>query len=609
MSGIRCAVLAFLLAVTATQETTTPVDFEHFQNRGVLNLAAGVPKTSGCGRVLVGGGLTLLSSQGKGFVTEYLDSGGFDAVAVGWEDLESPGVREILASEKIPFVCANVKGAGRTHVIRTIGSQRVAFVGLTRVPAYLKGSPQGWTIEDPETALKGLLPGIAKEADLIVLLALMDRLECAELLKQVPGISVALSPAIGGNDPDPLRVGGAILVQSPGGASALGTLSLKIADRKVSGATNRVDSAQPSPADLERMRALFAKHKEGVDTDRLVAGVVVAPPAAPVAETGPLTDLSPGKTQPVVILRSDGSIGIRIESIRVVTELEGHEAPRGVSWLVIRSEWKNLIPPATVDGRELHTAFSVGDAANNLYVIANGRTLVRLDVDLSTGPGGLLTGRSIRLEKQGSIRLGDLVFPLPPSGAETLDLQYYDFRHPPVVFPLLARPKVVEEKPVVPAAKNEVLEAGVFAVRREKGSAPEGMAVAVIDLRVRSLVSVEVEGKRIGVVGDIDDAWKGLVLATDGGRESAPEPGLPASPRFLPGAMTGWDVRFLIPEKATTLVLRWSLPEIGMPDGRALKPGLLTFPLALKAGACPDCGTVPDPTDKFCGKCGRKLGP
>ena len=109
--------------------------------------------------------------------------------------------------------------------------------------------------------------------------------------------------------------------------------------------------------------------------------------------------------------------------------------------------------------------------------------------------------------------------------------------------------------------------------------------------------------------GDIDGAWKGLRLVTEGGRESEPEPGLPAAPRFLPGAMTGWEVRFLIPEKALTFDLRWSLPEIGLPDGRALKPAPLVVQLAAKGGECPSCLTVPGPNDKFCGKCGRKLGP
>ncbi|HLF93057.1 MAG TPA: hypothetical protein VJB14_06335 [Planctomycetota bacterium] len=615
MSNPMILALGLLAGAPAGTAQEPGPGIEHFAQRGALNGALLTGRREGALRVLAGGALAGSGSRSTAFLADVLEGARLDAVAVGYDDLASdmPGVRELLGSPKVPFVCANVKGAGRTHVVCRMGAVRVAFVGVTRPPSYVKVMPvKDWTIEDPATALKRLLPEISKESDVILLLAVMDRIECAALVKEVPGIHAALVPAGVVADPDPLPAGTTTLVQSPVGTTTFSRLTFKAEGGKMASVANRVETAAVSAADRERAKALFTRHKEGVDVDRLVAGVVLAPPPAAVKETGPLTALESGKTQPVVVVRSVGGVEIRIDSIRVVAELDGRAAPQRSSWLVIRSEWRNLIPPTSAGGRALDTVYSVADAANNLYVVANGRTLMRLDADLSTGPGGLLSGRSIKLDKQGSTRLGNLVFPLPPSGAETLELQFYDFRRPPAAFPLLSRPagaKVGEEKPVVPAVKNEVLEAGVFAVRREKGNAPAGMAVAVIDLRARSLATVEVEGRRIGVAGDIDGAWKGLRLVTEGGRESEPEPGLPAAPRFLPGAMTGWEVRFLIPEKALTFDLRWSLPEIGLPDGRALKPAPLVVQLAAKGGECPSCLTVPGPNDKFCGKCGRKLGP
>jgi hypothetical protein len=590
---------------------------EHFAEPGGTNRATFLSKREGVLRVVCGGALASGIDQGEAFLAELLESSGLDAVAVGYEDLAAggPDRRALLASTKIPFVCANVKGAGRPYVVKAIGGTKVALVGVTKIPSSRRGFElaRGWSIESPAASLKAILPGLAKDMDLVVLIAAMDRVECAELLKEVPGIHAVLVPGAAASDPEPLKAGETWIVQSSAHPSVFSRTILDVDAGKVAGASNGLQTVELSEADRGRLRELFAKHKEGVNLERLLSGVNLAPPPAAVRETGPLTSLEPGKTQPVVVLRSDGSVEIRIESVRVVTELEGRKAPGGASWIVVRSEWRNLIPSTSAGGRTLDTAYSVAEAANNLYVVANGRTLVRLDAELSGGPGGLLTGRSIRLEKHGSTRLGDLVFPLAASGAQALDLQFYDFRHPPAVFPLLTHPHVAEEKPVVPVVKNEILEAGVFGVRRERGVAPEGMTVAVIDLRARSLATVEVEGKRVGVAGDIEDAWKGLRLATDGARESAPEPGLPASPRLLPGAMTGWEVHFLVPSNAVDLELRWGFPEMGLPDGRTLKPASITIPLAGKGaappGVCAKCGTPAGPSDKFCGRCGTKLGP
>jgi hypothetical protein len=476
-------------------------------------------------------------------------------------------------------------------VIRQAAGRRIAFVGVTRPPAHRKADlPFGWKIEDPAAALKALLPEISKAADVVVLLAVMDRIECAGLLREVPGIHLALVPAVGGSDPEPLRIASVPLVQSPAGPGTLGKTGL-------SGSSNRFDPVFPSDADHARARGLFAKHGE----ELLPAGLAAAP-AASAKETGPLTAVEAGKDLPLAVGRSNPSVEIRIESIRVAAEHEGRKAPEGSAWLVIRSAWKNLIPLTPSGDRQVPTAYSVGDAGNNLYLVVNGKRLSRLEVEASGEPKGLLTGRSISIKALGDVRRGDLVFPIPASNVETLELRFYDFQRDPLVFPLLARAGAPsEEKPMFPAAKNEIIEAAVFRLERGKNA-------VVVDLRVRSLVTMEVEGRKVGVPGDLDDPWAGLRLFADG-KAIAPEPGLPGTPRFLPGAMTGWDVVFLGPEGPARLELRWTFPKIGTPDGRTIEPGTLRIPLAGAARACPKCGEGATSTDKFCGSCGTKLGP
>lgn len=597
-------ILALILACSPLQASEEKaLVIEHFGERGSTNRALFASKPDGSLRVVAGGALAAGALQKEAFLAELLETSGLDAVAVGYDDLsaQGPDRRALLSSTKIPFVCANVKGAGRPYVIRTLGGTRVALVGATKVPSYLRSFElaNGWSIEDPTTSLKALLPELAKEADLVLLLAVMDRLECAELVKGLPGIHAALVPAAAGNDPEPLPAGTAALVQSTTFPSAVSRLTIALDAKKVT--TNKVETVELSKADGERLKALFAKHQEGVDLERLLAGVVIAPPPAPIKETGPLSSLESGKTHPVVVLRSDGSVEIRIESVQLVDGVDDRKAPKGASWLVVRSEWKNLIP---------RTAYSVADAGNNLYLIVNGKTLSRVDPELSGGPGGLLEGRAILLPRHGSVRRGNLVFQVPSSGLESLDLHFYDFRHKPSIFPLLTRPAEVPEKPIVPAAKNEILEVGVYRVLR--GKAPDGMAGIIIDLRARSLADVDVEGARVGVAGDIEDAWKGLRLVSDGGHESAPEgQSLPGAPRFLPDVATGWDLLFFVPEKAVDLELRWNFPDIGLPGGRTVKPAPLKIPVAGSGAApevvCPKCGTAAGSRDKFCSRCGSKL--
>lgn len=391
----------------------------------------------------------------------------------------------------------------------------------------------------------------------------------------------------------------------------LGHLSLKLDGNKIAASSHRLEAAVASEADHTRARAMFAKHK----VDMVPGGLASSAPAA--KETGPLTSLKPGEAQPVIVLRSEPSVEIQIESLQEVGERNGKRPPPGSAWLVIRSAWKNLIPMTSAGDRQVPTAYSVGDAANNLYVVVNGKRLSLLESELSGGPDGLLNGRSISIASTGDVRRGDLVYAIPASGLETLDLHFHDFRKKPMVFPLLARPpgRNVDEKPVAPLAKNEILEIGVFNVRREAGlgerKAPEGMTYLLLDFRARSTVTLEIDKVQVGVAGDLPEIWKSLTVTADGGRSFTPCEGteLPQAPRFLPDALTGGRVAYLIPEKAGSLALRCEFGEIGLPDGRQLKPRVLAFVLDGRMRACPKCKRDAAADDKFCADCGTKIGP
>jgi hypothetical protein len=575
-------------------------------------------KPDGALRVLVGGRIGAGSTLKEAFVADLVESAGVDAIAVGYEDLSARGQdrRALLSAEKIPFVCANVKGAGRAYVVRSVGGKRMAFLGVTKVPGYRKDFElgRGWEIRDPVASVRALLPELAKEADFVVLLAVMDRQDCAELVRAVPSIPLALVAAPSAMDSEPLTLGDTVLVQSGTGTACVSRTMIETQGKKVTAVSNRMESIEISDADRARSRALRSKHQEGVDLKRLLAGVELAPPAGVPKETGPLTSLHPGDPQPLVVRRSDESVEIRIESLQLATERGGRKAPLGFAWLVLRSAWKNQIP---LNKEGLPTAFSVADASQNLYVVANGRTLSRMEVDLSGGPEGLLTGRSIYAGRMGDVRRGDLVFPVP-ARVERLDLHFHDFRKAPAILSLLADPQGGEAKPIGGTSRNDLLEVGVFGLRREavlgERKAPEGKSYVLVDVRARSTATLMVERVEIGVAGDMPEFRRSLSLTTDRGETVSPCEGgdLPEEPRFISSAFTGGGVAFLIPESSRPGALRCDLGEFELPNGRRVKPGPFTISLDGKAPArqfCPQCGQPADPGDKFCGKCGSKLVP
>jgi len=139
-------------------------------------------------------------------VLEVMDHLGYDAF--------SPGRREFClgraflehAKERasFQFVTSNLvyaddikKTWGKPYVIKDIHDIRVAVFGILPIHAFERlEENQGLsdvTIIDPEQALEALLPGVRKKADVILLLSSCGFLETVEVVKNVPGIDLAIT--------------------------------------------------------------------------------------------------------------------------------------------------------------------------------------------------------------------------------------------------------------------------------------------------------------------------------------------------------------------------------------------------------------------------------
>ncbi len=572
--------LAFALALLLAQERELSI--EHFVGH---HDALWKPRASDATRVALGG--VLVDGRSDAFLSELMDLAGLDAVAIGYRDLAAASRFSKLHEGR--FVCANVTDAStgkpiaRPFVVKKVGDLRVAFVGVTQPPSYLSVDLKGWKIEDPAQALSRLLPEIRKSADRVLILAVMDRIECGKIV----GGETALVPAFGTSDPEPLAVGAGWLVQSF--PDAMGRLVLRWDGKRVVRAVNTIEVVELTDEERSREETFLAKHGQKRGEPRFVADEL------PRKEEGVprAISLEDGQSQRIGMVRSNRAAELTLHSVQA-------RAEKGKRKLILDTEWKNVIPMSFVFDRQVPVAYQVPKLEDHLYLVVNGRTLSRLDVGLSSGAGGLLE-KGLELPRRGSSLRGSLAFPIPEGTVESLEVRFYDYAHGLMVLPLMEKQGKAEKLPV--PMRNEILELNVVAVRHAKGwegrTAPEGMTFMIADIRARSRFTQEVDATAFdpkaesvskteaGTVADWKEATKYIYAVLDGEYAYAPTSGgtLPSDPRFLPDVMTGGEVAFLVPEKCVSREIRFDILHAQPPGGEEIQPQPIVWTLQ---GARPD---------------------
>lgn len=194
-------------------------------------------------------------SQGKTSV-DAMNMMGYDAMALAVGDL-ALGLDALEARQKdakFAFVSANLLAAstkqlvGQSYVVLTIGSQRVAIVGLTEA-----GEVEGFTITDPLAAARQTVPEAAKQADIVILLTHTPVSIARQIAAAVPGIDLIVT---GGDEVLPageVTANGALIVHadvsSPGHAGR--NMGIVTADFDAQGKlTSQTNSIIPISEDL-----------------------------------------------------------------------------------------------------------------------------------------------------------------------------------------------------------------------------------------------------------------------------------------------------------------------------------------------------------------------
>ena len=138
---------------------------------------------------------------------------------------------------RFPLLSANLykkeNPLGETYLIKKFVGFKVGVIGLVS-PTFFNVeflAKEGLKVKDPEATLKEILPKVKAQADIIILLAHMERIEINMLIQKVPGVDVVVIGHESGilNQPEILTK--SILVQNSMQGKFLGILDLTIGER------------------------------------------------------------------------------------------------------------------------------------------------------------------------------------------------------------------------------------------------------------------------------------------------------------------------------------------------------------------------------------------
>lgn len=524
-----------------------------------------------------------MATRGE-FAADAFQSAEFDAVNLSVSDLSQAKDLGSLRS-KFPIALL-AEGTAREYVVKKCGSLRVAVVGYSGEPSR-------------RDALGAALKKAVGESDVRILLAELTLEDAAALCRQLDSVTLCLIPGGAPFDPEPFRAGTAWVMSVPTGGKLSARISARFAGESVREVN--MEMVGPSVASVEKASALRKKHgiqarldEQWTEPKKRVSSELAIPDR-----------LEPEKAASLGLVRSNRSANLMVHSVALRAAYGGLKAPPKSAFVVVDTEWENIIPLTFTYERQVPTMYKIPNLADHLYLVVNGRRAARLRSDADSLAGHLLV-QGFSLERVGSRRRGNLVFEVPADGLETLEIRFYDYAHGHMTVPLLARPKgakPAEPKLVGEIRENEVMSAGVYDLRKtaEFGGrkAPSGMIFVSFDLLCVSrylypadATAFDPKAKKgdqiqLGCVCDWEDARKRVTAVVDGeyGYTLVEGTNLPAKPRFLPDVKTGERLAFLVPEKFASLEIRCEYPNARLPLGEVIHPAPLVLPVE---GARPD---------------------
>ena len=137
------------------------------------------------------------------FLCEQTAALGWDAIGLGEFDLNYglDFLREMIAEYSLPFTSANVKLAGTgefilpPYLIFERGGAKIGVISVldpTLTIVTMSPHDPEFQVDDPKATLRTLIPKVRQEAQTILLLSHLGDRKTEDLLKEVPGVDIAV---------------------------------------------------------------------------------------------------------------------------------------------------------------------------------------------------------------------------------------------------------------------------------------------------------------------------------------------------------------------------------------------------------------------------------
>jgi 2',3'-cyclic-nucleotide 2'-phosphodiesterase (5'-nucleotidase family) len=176
------------------------------------------------------------------FQLETMGLMGYDAVGIGERELAFgyDRLKELAAKSKVPFVSSNLvdkksgKPAFKQYVVVRKGGLRVGIFSVLGPKIELPANTgEQLTIDDPIASAQAMVATLRKQADVVVALTHLGRVEGEDLAAQVPGIDVVVLAHHPGFVAQGRRVNNAITVASGEQGQNIGMTKLTLDGKKV----------------------------------------------------------------------------------------------------------------------------------------------------------------------------------------------------------------------------------------------------------------------------------------------------------------------------------------------------------------------------------------
>jgi len=296
------------------------------------------------------------------------------------------------------------------------------------------------------------------------------------------------------------------------------------------------------------------------------------------------------------IVRND-AVELTIASSRLEERYGPIRAGEGRRYLVVSTEWRNLVPRAIVGGNLTPTPYVVPALDEQLLLIVNGAQ-VAPHAALQDRPGVLPLKRFTVADPQAPTR-GNVVFDVPADARDLL-LVFLDERYG-VMSARLAG-KETPDAPASPPQKNELLEVFVAGRRQleDKGGSPDTELLAV-DLRLKSIHYPDPKLKCGKLVRWTD--WQDYLQLVVDGTYAATAVSGPFDPQatILPEVSTGGEFLFRVPRGRKSLDLAMHFGEMATGQGARVRPQSIRLLLEGERPAAPPVvsGTAPTWKDAY----------